>query len=169
MVSACHVLAVGAASYVLAMGIVSACISLIRCRGCRLSVRTTFETFQRNGPLMVPLQSAALVSMCGTILAAVDRHHSLRSTGITPLHVNLGAHVLVLCFQTVSRLCGPHLTCSSGWFSGMHRAAEPHFSSQPRVPYGVHPFARCRCPSEAADANMVLARIFLRNSVRSSV
>ena len=46
---------------------------------------------------MVPLRSAALTGMCDTILASVDRHWSLRSNEVTPLYVNLGAPVLVLC------------------------------------------------------------------------
>ncbi len=65
---------------------------------------------------MVPLRSAALTSMCGTILASVGRHWSLRSTEVTPdacepwLHVNLGAQVLVLCGACyVLALWGTHL------------------------------------------------------------
>ncbi len=45
---------------------------------------------------MVASCSAAFSSMCGTILMAIGRHWSVRSTGVTSLHVGLGAHVLVL-------------------------------------------------------------------------
>ncbi len=46
---------------------------------------------------MVPLRSAALTSMSVTTLASVGRLWSLRFTEVTPLHVNLVAHVSVLC------------------------------------------------------------------------
>ena len=45
---------------------------------------------------MVPLWSAALSSMYGTILMAVGRHRSVRSSVATSPHMGFGAHVLVL-------------------------------------------------------------------------
>ena len=38
----------------------------------------------------------ALTNMCDATLAPVGRHHFLRSSEATPLHVGLGARVLVL-------------------------------------------------------------------------
>ncbi len=41
--------------------------------------------------------SAALSSIHSTILVAIGRHPSVRSTEATSLHMGLGAHVLMLC------------------------------------------------------------------------
>ncbi len=56
--------------------------------------------------------SVTLTSMCDTIPAAVDRHHSLRSTEATRWHVSLGAHVSVLWSRSAMSRLLYHISCA---------------------------------------------------------
>ncbi len=131
MVSARHVLAVGAASHVFTMQnvshvsalwgtslvlIVFVCMGFARWRwsilACRRSVRTTFEKFHEIGYLMVPSQSARLTNMCGTTLASVGRHWSARTTEETSLHTYLEAHMLSAMCHGLCLSCADHISCA---------------------------------------------------------
>ena len=74
-------------------------------------MKTTFEKSDRSGHPMVPSQSAALTSMCGTTLASIDRHRSLRSTEATPLHVSLWPMYQCYGSTTPHPDCVNHISC----------------------------------------------------------
>ena len=121
-----HVLVLWATSHVLATLIGLACICSIRCRrsiwGCRRSVRTTFENFHRGGHLIVPSWSVALTSMYGTNLPAVGRHHSPRSTVVTPEYEPWGPCTSAMVSVRHVLAIAPHLMrWSCQWCFGRQR------------------------------------------------
>ena len=73
----------------------------------RVPARTTFEKLWRSGHLMAPLWSVGHSIMCGTVLAALGRYHSPRSTGATSLRMGLEVQVLTAVFGV------PRLSCES--------------------------------------------------------
>ena len=51
-------------------------------------MKTTFEKFRRGGHIMVISQSAPPTSVCDTLLAAIGRFGSVRSSEATTLHMS---------------------------------------------------------------------------------
>ena len=58
--------------------------------------KLSFKKFWQIGHLKVALYSEGHMSTCGTILAAVGRRRSPKSTGASSLYVGLEAYALVL-------------------------------------------------------------------------